>query len=62
MKQWLALSFVLPYRVSHPRITRTSPMSGSGESDAASHSVRITSVDDIDDQVRDWLSAALHAQ
>lgn len=59
MKQWLALSFVLPYRVKHPRITRTMKMSGAGGSDAASHVVRVYAVDDIDDQVREWLSAAM---
>jgi Domain of unknown function (DUF5655) len=56
MKNWLALSIVLPRRVRHPRITRTMPMNNGW----AAHVVRIYSVDDIDDQVRDWLSESMH--
>lgn len=57
MKDWLALSIVLPRVVRHPRITRTTKLSR--DSDAASHSVRIRSVADLDDTVRSWLDEAM---
>lgn len=57
MHKWLALSFVLPRMVKHPRITRTMPV----HEDTTSHVVRIFSVDDIDDQVYEWLSESMAA-
>jgi hypothetical protein len=57
MRQWLALSIVLPRLVVHPRITRTIKMNNGG----ACHVIRVRSADDIDDQVREWLSEAMHS-
>jgi hypothetical protein len=57
MQRWLALSFILPRTIKHPRITRTMPVSNG----AAAHVVRIYSVADIDDQVREWLSESVAA-
>jgi len=54
MVRWEALSFVLPRKVEHPRITRT--MAASTTSTA--HVVRCYGPDDVDDQVKDWLTEA----
>ncbi|MEX2081674.1 MAG: DUF5655 domain-containing protein [Dehalococcoidia bacterium] len=51
-QRWVSVSFVLNRRVDHPRITRTSRGSGSW----CYHAVRAHSADDIDDQVRQWLT------
>jgi hypothetical protein len=54
MSRWEAVWFVLPRRVEHPRIARV--MRASNE--LTSHAVNARSADDIDEQVRDWLSEA----
>ena len=54
MTRWQALSFGLPRRVVHPRITRT--MVGSATS--TWHVVRLVTPDDVDAQVCDWLTEA----
>lgn len=56
MKAWLALSFVLPRVIRHPRITRTMAMPN-----GAAHVVRIRSVDDVDEQVLEWLSESIQS-
>ena len=55
MRDWLALTIVLPRRVQHSRITRTIPMPNGG----AVHGIRIRSAADIDDTIRTWLDEAM---
>lgn len=50
----LALGMVLPDSAEHPRFTRRSPMSGGRRFLA----LPLRTVDDVDDQVRDWLTTA----
>ncbi|MGE5597459.1 MAG: DUF5655 domain-containing protein [Hyphomicrobiales bacterium] len=52
----LALSFILARRVDHPRITRHVPVSRG--SAAMVHYVLLRSPEDVDDQVRRWLTAS----
>jgi hypothetical protein len=52
MKNWVALSFGLSRPEPHPRITRR--MKGSGA--RTWYVVRLYGPDDVDDQVRDWLT------
>lgn len=54
MQKWQALSFGLPRRIVHPRITRTMPGSGS----RTYYAVRLYGPEDVDDQIRDWLTEA----
>jgi hypothetical protein len=53
-QKWEELSFGLPHRVVHPRITRT--MAGSGP--RTYHGVRLYGPEDGDQQVCDWLTEA----
>jgi Domain of unknown function (DUF5655) len=50
----LGLSMVLPAGRDHERFTRRSPMSGG----RTSYLVPLRHPDDVDDQVRDWLTEA----
>ncbi len=50
--KWVDLSFGLERRAEHPRITRTTRT----QTGRTYHGVRIRSVEDIDDQVRQWLT------
>lgn len=53
-QRWVALSFGLPRRVSHPTITRkVIPYSG-----RYYHVANLTGPDDVDDQLRGWLTEA----
>lgn len=53
-QRWVALSFGLPRRVSHPTITRkVIPYSG-----RYYHVANLTGPDDLDDQLRSWLTEA----
>lgn len=52
MKNWVNVGFGVRRRIEHPRITRTTSMQGSG----TWHGTRATSVEDIDDLVRGWLT------
>jgi uncharacterized protein DUF5655 len=52
--RWAALSFVLPAPVAHPRITRRIDVTAS----RAWLETRLRGPDDVDDQVRDWLTTA----
>jgi hypothetical protein len=54
MVKWQALSFVVPRVIEHPRITRKMQAS----STSTAHVVRITTPDEIDQQVQDWLTEA----
>lgn len=50
--KWVALSFGLNRRVEHPRIARTTKTG----TPRTYHGVRVTSVGDIDEVVRAWLT------
>jgi hypothetical protein len=52
--RWIDLSIGLNYVLKHPRITRA-VRTANGR---AYHGIRITSVADIDEQVRNWLTAS----
>lgn len=52
MKKWVNLGFGLNRRLTHPRITRTTPMQGS----STWYGTRATSAADIDDVVRGWMT------
>ena len=54
MQRWESLSFGLPRRIVHGRITRTITGSGPG----AYHYVRLYGPEDVDGQVCDWLTEA----
>ena len=54
MTKWVALSFSLPHRVSHRLITRK-PIAYSGK---YFHVVNLREPDDVDDQIRNWLTEA----
>jgi hypothetical protein len=53
-QRWVALSFGLSRRVDHPRIARK--LQGSGA--RIYHVVNLFGPDDVDEQVRDWLTEA----
>ena len=53
----LSLELVLPRTVQDPRIARTLRIAG----DRAVHILKLTSVDDVDDQLLDWLTEAYDA-
>jgi hypothetical protein len=54
MQHWVALSFGLPRRVNHPTITRkVIPYSG-----RYYHIFNVRSPDEIDDELRAWLTEA----
>ena len=54
MTRWEALSFVLPRKLSHPRLARRVYSSGTRHH----HVVNLRSPDDVDDEVRTWLTEA----
>jgi len=54
MARALSVYLVLPRTVSHDRIVRR-PW---GSADRLWHSVRLTAVAEVDDQLRDWLAEA----
>jgi hypothetical protein len=54
MQRWVALSFSLPRVVHHPRISRK-PISHGGR---YYHVVNVRSPDDLDDDIRGWLTEA----
>ena len=57
MKRWLALYVCLPRRVTSSRVTRTFAPSGG----RTWHVIRLHAADDVDDQVKSWLSEAYFA-
>jgi hypothetical protein len=57
MTRWIALSFTLSRTVEHPRISRT--IGGSGS--RTFHVVRLHEPEDVDDDVRGWLTEAYFA-
>jgi Domain of unknown function (DUF5655) len=48
------LSLYLPYELNDPRFTRTLPVAA----DRIVHMINLTNVDQVDDQLREWLSEA----
>ena len=52
MTRWVALSFPMARRIDHPRIARKPVRNGS----RWHHVVNLTEADDVDDQLRDWLT------
>jgi hypothetical protein len=50
----LSLALVLPRRVAHPRVSRHVRLSA----DRMVHVIPLTSVDEVDDQLRQWLTEA----
>jgi len=50
----LGVALVLPEGSDHPRFSRRTPMSG----ERMMYSVPLRTSDDVDDQVRDWLTVA----
>ncbi|MEQ7126795.1 DUF5655 domain-containing protein [Actinopolymorpha sp. B11F2] len=57
MTRWIALSFTLSHTVDHPRISRTIRGTGS----RTFHVVRLHQPEDVDDDVRGWLTEAYFA-
>lgn len=55
--RWLSLEFELPRALAHPRIVRRIAVT----QERFVHVVRLSSVEDVDDEVRNWLSEAYHA-
>jgi Domain of unknown function (DUF5655) len=55
--RWLSLELAFPYPMTSPRFTRVLRASAV----RTIHVVRLTEVDDVDDEVRDWLTAAYDA-
>ena len=56
MQRWVALSFVLPRVVEHPRIARKVQTEGSRNH----HVVNLRGPDDVDEVVLGWLTEAHH--
>jgi hypothetical protein len=54
MVRWVALSFSLPRRVTSPRIARRPESSGA----STWHVVNLRTAEEVDDEVRDWLTEA----
>jgi hypothetical protein len=54
MQRWVALSFNLPRRVQHPKIARK-PITAGGRT---YHVVNLRGPEDVDDDVRAWLTEA----
>ncbi|HEX6310044.1 MAG TPA: DUF5655 domain-containing protein [Acidimicrobiia bacterium] len=53
-QKWVALGFVLPRKLEHPRLARKVI----GEGSRYYHVVNLRNPDDVDDTVRDWLTEA----
>jgi Domain of unknown function (DUF5655) len=51
-QKWVALSFVLPRAVDHPKIARKLQ----GSASRTHHVVNLRTPDDVDDDVRGWLT------
>ena len=52
MQKWVALSFVLPRRLQHPKIARKPFTAGN----RTYHVVNLRGPEDVDDTVRGWLT------
>ncbi len=56
----MSLSLLLSRVIDHPRFTRTIRTSGSRPGRRAAHFIDVRSSEDIDDEVRAWLTEAYH--
>lgn len=54
MQKWVALGFILPNRLDHPRLARKVV----GEGSRYYHVVNLRTPDEVDDTIRDWLTEA----
>jgi hypothetical protein len=54
MTRWMTLSFILSHQVTDPRITQRVTISGR----RVYHKIKLREPDEVDDQVRDWLTDA----
>lgn len=54
MAKSLSLALFLPRKIDHPRFSRYIGVSD----DRIVHVVKLTAIDDVDDEVRDWLTEA----
>jgi hypothetical protein len=52
--RWMTLSFILSHSVADPRISRRVAVSGN----RVYHETKLRGPDDVDEQVRDWLTDA----
>ena len=52
--KWLACSLYLPYPIDHPRVARAIALGF----ERYSNDIKLRSVDDVDEQLREWLTAA----
>lgn len=57
MARALSLGLVLPRRIEHPRVLRHYRMGA----DRTWHTIRLTAVDQVDDELREWLSEGYFA-
>jgi hypothetical protein len=57
MSRWVALSFMVPRRLQHPKITRR-PIATGG---LTYHVVNLRGPEDVDDQVKAWLTESYAA-
>lgn len=55
--RWLLLTLVLPRPLSGPRFAKVLQTAA----DSYVHFIKLASVDDVDDELRNWLSEAYHA-
>jgi hypothetical protein len=57
MSRWVAMSFMVPRRIQHPKISRT-PISSGG---LTFHVVNLRRPEDVDDDVKAWLTESYAA-
>jgi hypothetical protein len=57
MKRWVAVTFLLPIKLEHPRLSRK-VVSAGGQGSKYYHVVNVASVDEVDDVLLDWLTEA----
>ncbi len=57
MKRWTALTFMLPVKLEHPRLSRKVVAAG-GRGGRYYHVVNVTDPAEIDDVILDWLTEA----
>ena len=60
MKKWVAVTFVLPVKLEHPRLSRKVIPTG-GQGGKWYHVVNVASADEVDDVLLDWLTEAYMA-
>jgi hypothetical protein len=58
LTKWVALGFALDRSVDHPKVARKMKAQRGSDSPKAYHIVNLRSPDDVDDDVRGWLTEA----